>query len=139
MGILENIKDVFSTISLESIQNFEKDIQKLHSMAMFSEVVAIIGTSGRLKGLPLVYSVNQEENFKNLIAKINELIYHAKELDNQKELVELNLNFKGLYVILIPIKENFGFLGVSPTWNDMKVFREWMKKNLKKLKNLFKT
>ena len=138
MGILDNITDFFSSSSLESIQEYEKNIQKLHSMAMFSEIVAIIGTGGRLKGLPLIYSVNQEENFKKVVAKISELVHHAKELDNQKELVELNLNFKGLYVIHVPIKENFGFLGASPTWNDMKVFREWMKKNLKKLQDLFK-
>jgi hypothetical protein len=108
-------------------------------MAMFSEIVAIIGTGGRLKGLPLIYSVNQEDIFKKMVAQISELVNIAEALDEQKELVEVNLKFEGLYLILIPIKENIGFLGVSPTPNDMKVFREWMKKNLKTIVNLFKT
>jgi hypothetical protein len=105
---------------------------------MFSEAVSIIGTGGRLKGLPLIYSVNKEDDFKKIVARISELIHHAKELDTQRELVEINLSFEALHLILIPIKEDFGFLGVSPTWNDMKVFREWMKKNLKNLRELFK-
>lgn len=138
IGILDKIKDLFGSVSIESIQDYEKELQKLHSNAMFSEGVGIIGTGGRLKGLPLIYSVNNEEDFKKGVARISELIHHARELNFQKQLVEVNLNFDGLYLILIPIKEDFGFLGISPTWNDMKVFREWMKKNLKKIEELFK-
>ena len=139
MGIFDKIKDVFSSSSIESIQDYEKTIQKLHSMAMFSEIVAIIGTGGRLKGLPLIYSANNEDIFKKMVAQVSELVNIAEALDEQKQLVEVNLKYEGLYLILIPIKENIGFLGVSPTPNDMKVFREWMKKNLKTIVNLFKT
>jgi hypothetical protein len=139
MGLFEKIKDVFSKTSFESIQDFEKEIQELRRHTMFSEIVAIIGTGGRLKGLPLIYSANQEDKFKKLVAKISEVMFLVNNLDIQEDLKEVILNFNGLYLIFIPIQENFGFLGVSPTENELKVFREWMKKNLKTLNALFKT
>ena len=42
MGLFDKIKEVFAKSSLESIQDLEKDLQKLQGKAIFSDVVAII-------------------------------------------------------------------------------------------------
>ena len=67
MGLFDKIKEVFTKSSLESIQDLEKDLQKLQGKAIFSDVVAIIGTGGRLKGLPLIYSAKDENKLKILV------------------------------------------------------------------------
>ena len=139
MGILDKIKDVFGKTTIESIQDYEKEIQKLHGKALFSDMIAIIGTGGRLKGLPLIFSVKEEKEFKILVARASELINSVKVIETKKELEEINLIFKGLYTVLIPITENIAFLGVSPMRDDIVIFRDWIKKNLKNLSNLFKT
>ena len=137
MGIFEKIKDLFAKSSLESIQDLEKEIQMLHGKAIFSDSVALIGIGGRLKGLPLIYSAKQEKEFKILVARISELISPVKNLEIQKELVEIDFVYKGLYIIFVSIKENIGFIGVSPIMDDMTTFRDWIKKNLKFLTTLF--
>jgi hypothetical protein len=139
MGILDKIKDVFGKSVIDSIQDYEIEIQKLHGKALFSDIVAIIGIGGRLKGLPLVYSVKEENNFKVLVARISELKNLVKTFEVRKVLEEIYLTFKGLNIIVIPITENIAFLGVSPMTDDMTIFRDWIKKNLKNLSNLFKT
>ena len=139
MGILDKIKDVFGKSAIESIQDYEEEIKKLHGKALFSDIVAIIGIGGRLKGLPLIYSVKIEEDFKIIVARISELNNLVKTIKEKKELEEIILNFRGLYIIVIPITENIAFLGVSPMIDDMKIFRDWIKKNLKNLSDLFKT
>lgn len=137
MGIFDKIKDLFAKSSLESIQDLEKEIKLLQGKAIFSEIAAIVGIGGRLKGLPLIYSAKQEDKFKILVARISELINPIKNLVNQNELLEIDLMYKGLYIIYVSIKENIGFLGVSPMMDDIIVFREWNKKNSKILTNLF--
>jgi len=137
MGIFDKIKDIFAKSSLESLQDLEKKIQVLHGKAIFSEVVALIGIGGRLKGLPLVYSVKEEKEFKALVARLSELINPLNDLESTNELIEFLIIYKGLYVIFISIKENIGFLGSSPIMDDITVFREWINKNMKDLISLF--
>lgn len=139
MGIFEKLKDIFAKSSLESIQDLEKEIKLLHGKAMFSDIVAIIGTGGRLKGLPLIYSAKKEDEFKILVARISELINPIKNLENQNELVEIDFMYKSLYLIYVSIKENIGFLGVSPMMDEIMIFRDWIKKNSKILSTLFST
>ena len=134
MGIL---KDLFGKKEIESIQDYEKEIQKLQGSAYFSEVVAIVGTGGRLKGLPLIYSARDEKQFKILTARMSELIANVKNLQNEKELEEVSLVYKGLYIKFIPITENLGFLGISPMKNEIALFQDWLKKNQRILTNLF--
>lgn len=139
MGIFEKLKDIFAKSSLESIQDLEKEIKLLHGRAMFSDIVAIIGIGGRLKGLPLIYSAKQEVEFKILVARISELINPIKSLEIQNELLEINLAYRGLYITYVSIKENIGFLGVSPMMDEIIIFRDWIKKNSKILSTLFST
>jgi len=139
MGIFDKIKDLFAKSSLESIQDLEKEIKLLRGKAIFSEIAAIIGIGGRLKGLPLIYSAKQESEFKILVARISELIIPIENLVKQNELLEIDLTYKGLYIVYVSIKENIAFLGVSPMMDELILFRDWIKKNLKNLSNLFKT
>lgn len=137
MGIFEKIKDMFAKTTFESLQDLEKEIKLLHGKAIFSDIVSLIGVGGRLKGLPLIYSVKEESEFKMIVARISELIKPLNNLKNDKELMEINLVYKGLYLIFMSINDNVGFLGVSPILGDLSIFREWIKKNNKQLISIF--
>lgn len=138
MGIISKLKEIFEKkqIEFESLKELEKELATLRKNTN-SMIVAVIGIGGRLKGLPLIYDADDENNLKIYAAKINELILPINNLDHDKVLNDFIINYKDSIFLCKVITENIGFLGFTRFSNDMELIQQWLLKNMKILTKLF--
>jgi len=80
MGILSKL---FGTKSEESFQEMESDLIKFQKK-INAEMIAIFGTGGRLKGLPLIYATSDDNDLKKISARLNELLKPVNNLSDNR-------------------------------------------------------
>ena len=69
IGILSKLKDAFSSKSIDSLKEIEIELSKLQKK-INAEMIALIGIGGRIKGLPLIYVTNDEDQLKKISARL---------------------------------------------------------------------
>jgi hypothetical protein len=136
MGLFSRLKEFFSGKSIESIKEFENELSKLQKKSD-SEVIALIGTGGRLKGLPLVYVSNEETNLKRYTARIAELINPLDNLSLEKTVKDVLIRFEDSNLLYVPIMKEISFFGITTRYSDIIALRNWIADKTQIIKELF--
>lgn len=136
MGLFSRLKDFFSGKSIESLQEFEVELKKLQKKVN-SEVIALIGTQGRLKGLPLVYTSIEEGNLKKHAAILAELVNSLNQLSNEKKMKFFLIRYEESMLFFKPIMNNISFFAIFPDKDSIATLEQWINTNSLNLRKLF--
>ncbi len=136
MGLFSRLKEFFSGKSIESIREFENELKKLQKKSD-SEVIALIGTGGRLKGLPLVYVSNEETDLKRYTARIAELINPLDNLSLEKTVKDVLIRFEDSNLLYVPIMREISFFGITPKTSEINTLGNWITEKAQIIKELF--
>lgn len=136
MGLFSRLKEFFSGKSIESIKEFETELHKLQKKSN-SEILALIGTGGKLKGLPIVYVSNEDSVLKRYTARIAELINPLNTLSAEKTVKDVMIRFEDSILVYVPILKGISFFGIVPRKNDFITLRNWVTSNSPLIKELF--
>jgi predicted regulator of Ras-like GTPase activity (Roadblock/LC7/MglB family) len=137
MGLLSRLRETLLGKDIETAVEFEKELEELVTDYGLSHV-SIIGIGGRLKGLPLIYSSENEKMIKNLAAKIPELIKPIQTLHSAQELERTVIKYKETYLILIKLTENIAFIGISDKKTPIEDSVLWIESKKDVINRLFK-
>ena len=122
--------------SIESLEEFEKELKKL-SEKINAEILALIGTGGRLKGLPLIYFAKEEEDLKKVSANLVELLNPLNKVSDNRVFRDITISFDDDLIFFKPILKNVGFFGVFYKKDDVVLLKQLIYKNEQLLKELF--
>ncbi|MHA1131806.1 MAG: hypothetical protein ACTSQI_11725 [Candidatus Helarchaeota archaeon] len=136
MGLFSRLKEFFSGKSIESIKEFENELNKLQKKSD-SEVIALIGTGGRLKGLPLIYVSNDEHSIKRYTARIAELISPLNNLSTEKSVKDVLIRFEDSSLLYVPLMKEISFFGITFKNNEVITLRNWITEKIPLIKDLF--
>ena len=128
MGLFSKLKDLFSGKSLESLKEYEPEIQKLQKKSN-SEIIALIGTHGRLKGLPIIYAATDESDIRRLTAQITELIGPLTKLSDEETIRDVTIRYYGSILFYKPISENVSFFALASYKTDISTLDQWVNSN----------
>lgn len=130
------IKEVIGMKPIETLKDFEADLIKLKEKTNCS-YTALIGTGGRLKGLPLIYATDDENLLKRYTAKLCELVEPLKNLSNQDKLREFRIYYEDTIVIFKPIANDIDFIAAVKNSDYVQYIAQWIYKKQSDLKNIF--
>ena len=136
MGIFSKLKEIFSGKSIESLKEFEPEIKKLQKKSN-SEIVALIGTDGRLKGLPLIYAAIIEDNIRRYTAQLTELMGPLKKVDDKKEIRYIFIRYENSILFYKPIMKNISFFAITPNKSSISTFQHWIEDKTDILREVF--
>jgi ArsR family metal-binding transcriptional regulator len=136
MGLFSKLKETLLGKDIETAVEFEKELEELVTDYGLTHV-AIIGIGGRLKGLPLIYSSENENVIKNLAAKMPELIKPIQTLQPSQEFERTVIKYKEKYLILIKLNENIGFIGMSDRKTPIEDSVKWIESKKDIINKLF--
>ncbi len=136
MGLFSKLKDFFSGKSIESLQEFEIELKKLQKKVN-SEIIALIGTQGRLKGLPLVYASTEEVNLRKYAALLTELVDPLNQLSNEKKVKDFIVHYEESILFFKPIMNNISFFAIFPEKDNLPALEQWINTNSLNLRRLF--
>ena len=136
MGLFSKLKDFFSGKSIESLQEFEIELKKLQKKVN-SEIIALIGTQGRLKGLPLVYTSIEEVNLRKYAALLTELVDPINQLSNEKKVKDFVIHYEESILFFKPIMNNISFFVIFPDKDNLPALEKWINTNSLNLRRLF--
>ncbi|TXT61098.1 MAG: hypothetical protein BAJALOKI2v1_50066 [Promethearchaeota archaeon] len=136
MGLLSKLKEFLVGKDIETIVEFEAELGKLITDYGLSNA-AIIGIGGRLKGLPLIYSSEDEGMLKNLTAKIPEVIGPLDSLEPSKAFERTIIKYRGSFLVLIKLTENIAFVGISEKKISVEDSVKWIKSKEDLIHKLF--
>jgi hypothetical protein len=136
MGLFSKLKETLLGKDIETAVEFEKELEELVRDYGLTHV-GIIGIGGRLKGLPLIFSSEDEKMIKNLAAKIPELIKPIQALQSSQELKRTVIKYKEDYLILIKLTENIGFIGMSNRKTPIEDSVKWIESKKEIINKLF--
>ena len=128
MGLFSKLKDLFSGKSLESLMEYEPEIQKLQKKSN-SKIIALIGTHGRLKGLPIIYAATDESDIRRLTAQITELIGPLTKLSDEETIRDVTIRYYGSILFYKPISENVSFFALASYKTDISTLDQWVNNN----------
>ncbi len=132
MGILTKI---FGKKSIESLKEIEEDLNKLKKKTG-SEIIAIIGTGGRLKGLPLIYTTNDETDLKRFSARLSELITPLANLSKERIFRDIIINYDDSILFFKQFLKNTSYFAVFDNKDNVLALKQWIYKNEQLLKEL---
>ncbi|MHA1293957.1 MAG: hypothetical protein ACTSQJ_14980 [Promethearchaeota archaeon] len=132
MGILSKL---FNKKIEENFQQIELDLKKLKKKTN-AEIIAIIGTGGRLKGLPLIFVSDDETELKKFSARINELIIPLDNLAANRIFQDLVINFNNSILFFKKILKNIGYFALFQDRNNILPIKQWLYKKEVSLKDL---
>jgi hypothetical protein len=136
MGLFSRLKDFFSGKSIESLQEFEVELKKLQKKVN-SEIIALIGTQGRLKGLPLVYTSIEEGSLRKHSAILTELVDPINQLSNEKKMKDFIIHYEESMLFFKPIMNNISFFAIFPDKDNLPTLEQWINTNSLNLRKLF--
>ena len=133
MGILSKI---FGRKEEEAdFQQIDQELEKLRQKEN-AEMVVICGLSGRLKGLPLIYSAEDEKELKRFTARLNEIITPLNNISNNRTIRDFILNYHDSVLFYKPVMENIGFFALLEERSNILPVKQWIYKKEDVLKNL---
>jgi hypothetical protein len=139
MGILTKVKELFEKTEkkpIETLRQLEEELAKILIKNKF-EMIALIGTGGRLKGLPLVYAADDEGSLKILSARLSELLKTIQNLSEEDILRDIIINYNDSVLFFKPIMTNISFFAIVRENNDILILKQFIYKNEDILKELF--
>ena len=122
--------------AIESLEEFEKELKKL-SEKINAEILALIGTGGRLKGLPLIYFAKEEEDLKKISANLVELLNPLNKVSDNRIFRDITISFDDDLIFFKPILKNVGFFAVFYKKDDVILLKQLIYNNEQLLKELF--
>jgi len=135
MGLFSKLKDFFSGKSLESLKEYEPEIQKLQKKSN-SEIIALIGTHGRLKGLPIIYAATDESDIRRLTAQITELIGPLTKISDEETIRDVTIRYYGSILFYKPISETVSFFALATYKTDISTLDQWVNSNTVALREI---
>ncbi|MBD3339019.1 MAG: hypothetical protein GF353_07915 [Candidatus Lokiarchaeota archaeon] len=136
MGIFSKLKELFEKKPTETLHELEEKIKQLQKKTN-SKSIAVVGIGGRLKGLPLVYSTEDEDSLKNFSARLIELIKDLTKFAEERQVKEFTVHYLDSILFFKVIIENIGFLSHTQFESDIEVVKQWIMRNLSNLKEIF--
>ncbi len=135
MGILSKL---FGKKSIETLKEFDAELTKFQKKIGY-EMIALIGTAGRLKGLPLIYAYAAEDDtsLKKYSARLNEIINPINVITEGRKVDELSLLFEGNILILKPITPEIAFFAITQITSDITSIQQWIDKRISILEKIF--
>ena len=135
MGLFSKLKDLFSGKSLESLKEYEPEIQKLQKKSN-SEIIALIGTHGRLKGLPIIYAAPDESDIRRLTAQITELIGPLTKISDEETIRDVTIRYYGSILFYKPVSETVSFFALASYKTDVSTLEQWVNNNIVALREV---
>jgi len=136
IGILSKLKDAFSSKSIDSLKEIETELSKLQKK-INSEMIALIGIGGRIKGLPLVYIANDEDQLKKISARLYEILNPLNNLSSEHQFRDFIVNYDDSIIFFKPVFSNVGFVANIKDKDDIVGLKQWIYKYEQILKELF--
>ncbi|MFW9824214.1 MAG: hypothetical protein ACFFE4_14820 [Candidatus Thorarchaeota archaeon] len=132
MGFLSKI---FGKKEEMGIKEIEMEMAKLKKKVN-AEMIAIFGIGGRLKGLPLIYVSNNESDMKKITARLYEIIEPVYNIDNERVLRDMIINYDNSTLFFKQIMANIGYFAVFKDKSDLLNLKQWIYKKVDYLKEL---
>ena len=132
MGFLSKL---FGKKEQESIQEIEADIVKLKKKTK-AEMISIFGIGGRLKGLPLIYASDNENDLKQFAARLYEIIEPLNKVANNRILRDITINYNDSVLFFSQFMKNIGYFALFHNKIDLLNFEQWIHKKEQILKEL---
>lgn len=133
MGILSKL---FSKKEAEeSFKQIETELEQLKKKTG-AEMIALIGTGGRLKGLPLIYVSDEEQELKKLSARLTELTMHVENVSEKRSLLDFTIAYYDSALFFKPILTNISLFAVLADKNNITLIKQWVYKKEEVLKEL---
>ena len=136
MGLLSKLREVFGGKSIETFQELENDLEKLNKKYN-SKLIAFIGTGSKIKGLPLIYVVEDERDIREFSAKFPELLKPLNNLSNSNKIQDVSINYEEEILYFKPILKNISFVTIYKQKNDIFFIKQWINNKLLVIKNIF--
>ena len=133
MGFLSKI---FGNKEEESFKLIEEELDKLKKKTE-SEMIALIGSGGRLKGLPLIYVCDDEMELKKFSARLNELVKPIELLSDKRSFRDLIISYENSVLFYKPILSNVSYFAIFQNRDNMLPLKQWVYKKEDALKELF--
>ncbi|MHA1378131.1 MAG: hypothetical protein ACTSRG_07090 [Candidatus Helarchaeota archaeon] len=138
MGLWSRLKDIFSKKALESFKEIEAEFIKLQKKSN-SKIISIIGTSGKPKGLPLIFVTSEEDNLKRYSANMAELMTPLRNITAGRKIKEFIVYYGDSIIYFKPILEDISFFALVNDKNDVQTIRQWLNAKLSELRDVFPT
>ena len=120
----------------ESFQEIESDLIRLRKKTN-AEMIVIFGTGGRLKGLPLIFSADDETDLKKFSARLHELINPVNNLSDERVLRDFVINYEESILFFKQILTNkISFFALFQDKDNLLVIKQWIYKKEESLKEL---
>ncbi|MFX1278408.1 MAG: hypothetical protein ACFFA3_03275 [Promethearchaeota archaeon] len=132
MGFLSKI---FGKKEVKGIQEIELEMQKLKKK-VDAEMIAIVGIGGRLKGLPLIYTSDDDSNLKQISARLYEIIEPLNNLATERLLKDLIINYDTSTLFFKQIMKNIGYFVIFHEKSNLLTLKQWIYKKEEILKEL---
>lgn len=137
MGKIGILSRLFGKKEVEQgFQELESELVKLQKKTS-AEMIVILGTGGRLKGLPLVYSAMDENDMKRFSARLFELIGPVNNLSDQRIVRDFIINYQDSILFFKPILTNISFFALYQNKDNLLDLKQWVYKKEELMKNLF--
>jgi len=133
LGILSKF---FGKKPAETIRELELEIEKL-KIKSNSELISLVGTDGKLRGLPLIYSANNEAILKKYCARLGEIFRPIENIVDEKIIQDVIINYKDFFLVFKPILRDIGILAIITNKSYISSILQWVDKNNNILKALF--
>ena len=136
IGILSKLKDAFSSKSVDSLKEIETELSKLQKK-INADMIALIGIGGRIKGLPLIYVANDEDQLKKISARLYEILNPLNNLSSEHPFRDFTINYDDSIIFFKPVFSSVGFCANIKDKNDIVGIKQWIYKYEQILKELF--
>ena len=120
----------------ESFKQLEEDMIKL-AKKTDAEMIGIIGTGGRLKGLPLVYVTEDEKALKKFSARLIEIINPVNNLSDDDMVLDVIITYPGSVLYFKQIMTNISYFSILKERSEILTQKQWVYKNEELMKDLF--
>ncbi len=135
MGLFSRLKEFFSGKLIETLKEFEPEMQKLQKKSN-SEIIALIGTHGRLKGLPILYSANNESVIRRYTAQVTEILGPLTKISEEETIRDVTIRYYGSTLFYKPILENVSFFALASYKTDVSILEQWVNSNIVALREI---
>ena len=99
--------------------------------------VYLIGIGGRIKGLPLIYVTNDEDQLKKISARLYEILNPLNNLSSEHPFRDFIVNYDDSIIFFKPVFSNVGLVADIKDKNDIVGLKQWIYKYETILKELF--
>ncbi|MFX1393196.1 MAG: hypothetical protein ACFFAH_06420 [Promethearchaeota archaeon] len=137
MGILPKLYDIIEKTYIETLNDLENELYKLHENIK-SEIIAIIGTQDEFKGEALISSIDDKNLINMVSTRIREKLPELEDPLREKFYNQLIVNFQNLLLFFRPVLRNIGILAIVHQKEDIKPIKTWLKEKANILEILFK-